>query len=54
MKINWKNPKHDNSQPGHGFHRECHTFFFRRYEGKKKEESPEADVVGYSRSQDFF
>ena len=54
MKIYWKKPKHDDSQAGHGFHRECHTFFFRRYEDEAKEESPEADVVGDSHAQDFF
>jgi len=47
-------PKHDNSQSGHGFHRERHAFFFRRYEGEKKEESPEADVEGDPRVQGFF
>ena len=54
MKIDRKKPKHDNSQSGHGFHRECHAFFFRRNEDKKKEESPEADVVGDPCGQDFF
>ncbi len=54
MKIYWKKPKQNNSQTAHGFHRECHAFFFRRYEDEKKEKSPEVDVVGDSRGQDFF
>jgi hypothetical protein len=54
MKIHWKKPKYDNSQPGSGFHRECHVFFSRRYEDEAKKESPKADVVGDSHGQDFF
>lgn len=48
MKIDRKKPKQDNSQTGHGFHRERHAFFFRHYEAEKKEERPETDVVGDS------
>ncbi len=54
MKIYWKKPKHNNSQAVHGFHRKCHAFFFRQYADEKKEKSPEVDVVGDSRGQDFF
>jgi hypothetical protein len=54
MKIYREKPKQDNSQAGHGFRRERHAFFFRRYEDEAKEESPEADVGGDSRGQDFF
>lgn len=54
MKIYREKPKHDNSQPGHRFRRECHAFFLRHYEGDKKEERPEEDVVGDSHGQDFF
>jgi hypothetical protein len=54
MKIYRKNPEQDNSQSGLGFHRECHAFFFGRYESDKKEKCPEGEVVGNSCSQDFL
>jgi len=54
MKIDRKKPQRDDSQAGHGFRRERHAFFFWHYEGEKKEESPEADVVDNPRGQDFF